>query len=330
MAIAKWFPNLTPTTSSRAAARTVLAARVEGVDHYLKFVKHRPGRDPEHVHQLRVATRRLAAAVSIFKSCLDRRTHRHVRRAARKLRRASGAVRDLDVQQSLLDRRFEAAGRVPPIVVKLCGQELARQRRTLERDLKLAIHRWGDRFRHAAQESLTYLEKRNLKSNPRAAKFVMVARTTLRKRVKQLLATGTRDLHDFDNLHQLRIAAKRLRYAMEVFAGCYPREFQHELYLEVERLQEDLGDINDLWNLKNSLSQLVEAIRSRCRHNAGTEIVAPLLDVAAEVDRDSNQRKSRFLQSWTVDKQTRFCKCFENLLQSTAPRVAHRARRRRR
>lgn len=322
MAIAKWFPKLTAATPLRLAARTVLEARAEGVEHYLKFVKHRLGRDPEHVHQLRVATRRLAAALSIFKSCLGSQAHRRLRRAAKKLRRAAGAIRDLDVQQDLLRRRFEAAGRVPPIVVKLCNQELKRQRRSLENDLKLATHRWGDRFLHSVKDNLAYLGARNHEAKPRAAKLVTTARTILRKRLKQLLAAGRRDPHVLDNLHQLRIADKRLRYAMEVFAFCYPREFQHELYFEVERLQEDLGDINDLRNLKDTLRQVGNELRRHRRHTEGSEIVAPLLELSAEVERDLSQRQARFLQSWNAGKQLRFHERFENLLKGTGRPVA--------
>jgi CHAD domain-containing protein len=329
MATAKWFPKLAPTTPLRTAARTVLAARAEGVEHFLRLVKQRPGRDPEHVHQLRVATRRLAAALSIFKLCLDRQAHRRLRRAAKQLRRAAGAARDFDVQRSLLATRFERTG-TPAAAVKLCDEEMKRRRQAIEHDLKHALRRSASRLQNAIRAILAALDLEPTGSTAPLANFVTVARTTLNKRLNQLIAAGRRDLHDLDNLHQLRIAAKRLRYAMEVFASCYPREFQHELYSEVERLQEELGDINDLRNLTATLQQLQDSLRRHDRHTRGSNVIAPLADLSASVESEMVMRKTGFLQSWSEAKQKRFGRRFVNLLKAPPRRTGRPGRARRR
>ena len=321
MAIAKWFPELTRATPLRVAARTVLQARAAGVEHYLKSVKRRPGADPEDVHQLRVATRRLAAALSIFKPCLDRRARRRLRRATRNLRRAAGAVRDRDVQQTLLNERFNHAERLPASVIEWFRREWQTERRSLQKELKLALLRWAVRFRQSVAASLVSLAAANVESNVRPAKLVTTARATLRRRLTQLRAAGRRELHDLDNLHQLRIAAKRLRYAMEVFAACYPREFQHDLYLEVERIQEDLGNINDLRILAATLTQMGDSLR---RHQPdGVEGDAePLLNLSRDVDRHLHELKSRFLRHWTRGKQAKFHDRFERLTKPAPRHVA--------
>src|SRR5262249_20264097 len=54
-----------------------------------------------------------------------------------------------------------------------------------------------------------------------------------------------RDLTDADNLHKVRIAGKKLRYAMEILAGCFLPEFREKLYPSVETMQEILGRAND-------------------------------------------------------------------------------------
>jgi CHAD domain-containing protein len=53
------------------------------------------------------------------------------------------------------------------------------------------------------------------------------------------------DLNDYPQLHQVRIAGKRLRYAMEVFADCFGESFRQELYPQIEEMQELLGRAND-------------------------------------------------------------------------------------
>ena len=46
-------------------------------------------------------------------------------------------------------------------------------------------------------------------------------------------------------LHQLRILAKRVRYALEIFADCFPPVFKDQVYPAVEKVQEMLGDVQD-------------------------------------------------------------------------------------
>jgi CHAD domain-containing protein len=291
MPIAKWFPELTRATPLRVAARTVLQARAAGVEHYLQQIKRTTGPDSEDVHQLRVATRRLATALSIFKSCLDRRTRRRLRRETRTLRRAAGAVRDWDVQQSLLKERFNDAERLPANVVQNLRRKRQTQRRSLQKALMQSIHRCTVPFQKSVAATLASLDAHDLETNRRVVKLASTARATLRKRLKQLLAASRRDLDDLDNLHRLRIVAKRLRYAMEVFAACYLRRFQNELYTEVERLQEVLGDINDLRNLNTRLEQWDAEAKLR---------------LSRDVARDLATRQTQLLRWWTRRRQARF------------------------
>ena len=62
---------------------------------------------------------------------------------------------------------------------------------------------------------------------------------------QKLEETATADLSSYAQLHQVRIAGKRLRYAMEVFADCFPESFRLELYPQIESMQEILGRAND-------------------------------------------------------------------------------------
>src|SRR5262249_41087486 len=53
--------------------------------------------DVEHVHQLRVASRRADAALKLFRAYLPRGTYRKARARLRAIRRAAGDARDWDV-----------------------------------------------------------------------------------------------------------------------------------------------------------------------------------------------------------------------------------------
>src|SRR5207253_2514575 len=63
-------------------------------------------------------------------------------------------------------------------------------------------------------------------------------------------------------LHQVRIAGKRLRYAMEVFADCFPPAFRQTIYPAVEEMQEILGTANDSHVAGQRLGELRDRLRA--------------------------------------------------------------------
>src|SRR5581483_8236462 len=97
MADGKWIPGLTPGMAVPEAATAVLAARFAVVREFLPLAVEKPYDDPEHVHQLRVGTRRAGAALRVFKDCLPRKHRSATRDALRTIRRAAGDARDWDV-----------------------------------------------------------------------------------------------------------------------------------------------------------------------------------------------------------------------------------------
>ena len=58
------------------------------------------------------------------------------------------------------------------------------------------------------------------------ATLLILARPLLSNLLHQLEDKASLDLKDYPHLHEVRIAGKRLRYAMEVFASCFGREFR--------------------------------------------------------------------------------------------------------
>src|SRR5438874_12397589 len=93
----KWIDGLTPGMPVAEAAKVVLAARFAVVRHFLPLASEKPHEDVEHVHQLRVATRRSAAALRVFADALPRKLLKQTKRTLRRLRRAAGDARDCDV-----------------------------------------------------------------------------------------------------------------------------------------------------------------------------------------------------------------------------------------
>ena len=87
---------------------------------------------------------------------------------------------------------------------------------------------------------------------------------------------------DYEQLHQVRIHGKRLRYAMEVFGGCFPASFRDELYPQVEAVQELLGELNDhrvavsrLESLHRALPRMLEEVCKRLTAGIDEQQPAP-------------------------------------------------------
>ena len=60
-----------------------------------------------------------------------------------------------------------------------------------------------------------------------------------------LHAEGVLDTSDIERVHDMRVATRRLRAAMEVFAACFPAKEHSKLLKEVKRLADALGERRD-------------------------------------------------------------------------------------
>jgi CHAD domain-containing protein len=106
------------------------------------------------------------------------------------------------------------------------------------------------------------------------------------------------DLRDYAQLHQVRIAGKRLRYAMEVFADCFDPEFRETLYPRIEQMQEILGRANDSHVAIERLIDLREHLRMICP-TAWPRLHLGFEQLLRAHQRRLPQDRRRFLQWWS-------------------------------
>ena len=138
MARARAIAGMTPTDSYAVSAAKVVAVRTD------ELFEHRDNvldtSDIEPVHAMRVASRRLRAALEVFRPCFPKRAFKEVLSDVKTLADALGERRDRDVQIQALEEY--AAGRpaseraaVNSFVAQL-REEQQRANRALERTLK--------------------------------------------------------------------------------------------------------------------------------------------------------------------------------------------------
>jgi CHAD domain-containing protein len=243
MANGKWISDISAQTPLVDAARRVLNLRLQVVHRYLPLALEEWTKDPEHVHQLRVGTRRAGAALNIFESCLPSQIHKKLAKGLRKLRRAAGAARDWDVfAQALNQREARAKDAHRPGLDFLIGFALG-QRFAAQEALAVASPELPQDFESLVVEGLANL--RQPYGDGAAGAFGNLARPRLTCLLQHLESAASGDLEKYEQLHQVRIVGKHLRYSMEIFAGCFGADFKERYYPMVEEMQEILGLAND-------------------------------------------------------------------------------------
>jgi CHAD domain-containing protein len=296
MAQGKWISDLKPETPLAEAARHVLFVRLQVVRDYLPRAALEADKDIEYVHQLRVGTRRADAALRIFADCLPKKCYRKARRRLKKLRRAAGAARDWDVfLVDLLTREQGADAKHCGGLDFLIGYAIG-QRAAAHADLEAVYHEEGPTFETFLVHTIDSIQPPGGQTSP--AILVDLARPMLFDRLKELEQAAMGDLSDYTQLHQVRIAGKRLRYAMEVFADCFDPEFRDSLYSRIEQLQEILGRANDSHVAAQRLLALRKHLQATCP-TAWPRLQPGFEQLLRSHQRRLPQERRRFLKWWS-------------------------------
>ena len=210
-------------------------------------------RNPDAVHQMRVALRRLRAAVTLFKDALADGERDAIRCELKRMADELGPARDLDV---FIDKTLRPAGARhagdPHFAALLADYE---RRREAAYERALAAVASGD-FARSVLRTAAWIEAGGwlASEDVRAARDRPVeahAAAELERRWRKIhrRARGMRRLAP-EARHAIRIEIKKLRYAAEFFASLFGdagRAKRRKAALStLETLQEVLGDLNDI------------------------------------------------------------------------------------
>lgn len=209
------------------------------------------GDDIEALHDMRVATRRLRSALRIFGDCFPKRLLKTAATDVGRVTRALGAVRDQDVFIDFLQAYADGNG-VNLSLVLDCESEIRDKHRMQMLESLDAIE--ADDLPNvllSLVNSVGRITERN--SEVYYSPFASQAGKNVSPRLMDLvsLSPALDDPSKIKELHEMRIAAKRLRYTMEAFIPCFGEPLVKQID-EVKALQEQLGDIHDcdIWMYK--------------------------------------------------------------------------------
>jgi CHAD domain-containing protein len=278
-------PPPTPADGCTPLAQS-LGRRVEALTSHLDAAL---GGQEHAIHQARVASRRLREIVPIV---IDARSRRGalLRRRLKGLTRALGPVRELDVACSLLTMR--AAGKAAPGVVALRAHLTERRVAALEA-LRDAV---GPRRSARLQERLTDLAG-DVDGAARRGQADLPARE--RRRLARRVIDRARSLGGavadagailiVDRVHTVRIAAKRLRYALEL-TGELKLARTAALVTSLKAVQDVLGELHDLDVLRHQASCV------RADLPPESIVAKDLEEMSHALDADIRQLHARYLR----------------------------------
>jgi CHAD domain-containing protein len=200
----------------------------------------------EGIHDARVSSRRLREALKIFGDCFSAKRVRRWRRKCRRLGRRLGPARDAQVQKFWLEQALARTSNAPHRAA------IGRLIRQVEKDFQAAMPHvlqaveklQADDLVEEMRQAARRLLKKDRK--PASAAVRRRARREVLSRLADLLAAAVslEDEADVPGHHQMRIRAKRLRYALEMFRPAYGRPLD-AIIARAKKLQTLLGDLHD-------------------------------------------------------------------------------------
>jgi CHAD domain-containing protein len=236
--------------------------------------------DTRSVHQARVATRRLREALPVLRTSVSGPALSRVRRQVRKMTRALGPVRELDVSIQHLDD-LAAQNLVSQRALNRVRDALARERALRRREMLTAITPGKlERLREGLGK---------VSSGPEAtqpAATLDESRRQAAKRARRLLDAVERagGLYLADRLHAVRVAAKKLRYALEI-----DRELRRARstarITQLKRLQDLLGRMHD-YEVLIDWTRKVQAEQAATDRTSTLELDTLIRTLEAECRRD--------------------------------------------
>ncbi|MBI5757075.1 MAG: CHAD domain-containing protein [Planctomycetales bacterium] len=274
-------PGLTPEMPIASAVEVVVRARLTAVLERLDQRLH-GGDHIDGVHQLRVTSRRSVAALEVFNGWLPKPERRKLVKHLERLRRRSGKARDADVQTRFLDELVEQPNHDAEELAGLnwLRQRSSRRSRKARKKLRRQLPWLANRIRQSSDKLIDSLvenspvaprqdsrvslgtplilgvdcretfgipvaERQGYKSSHTQTLLADVARDILAAELTSIRHDAVWDQAAPDKLHRLRIACKRLRYALEIFLPVLPTDWHAEAFPRIQRLQELLGVIQD-------------------------------------------------------------------------------------
>jgi CHAD domain-containing protein len=225
------------------------------LERFTRMLHGLPEGDVRALHRTRVASRRLREILPVLE--LDPDLARRLGRRLRKVTERLGVVRELDVLTLLIEELHES-GKYDAATVARLATAIAEER-ARARDRLFAKLPTGELRRIANKLTKVAGDLRDRKKPSRGWRWAIEARLTRRATVLKHAMVDAGALYLPERLHAVRIALKKLRYALEVAVDATGVSSANDLRA-LKRGQDVLGRMHDLQILIDRVRQIQASV----------------------------------------------------------------------
>lgn len=271
--------KLTPETSPEVALRIIAASCRTDLAKYRDIVLK--SRRPVGIHQARVALRRLRAAFAVFRPAVDTPEVRALSAEAKWLAGECGPARDLHVFLT------ESVTDVPPVVKRIGARLAASHLERARAALGSARYEAFDQRLSAFAAQRPPAEIRGELRLDEFGRHVLDSRHAKVVRRGRLFARLSEE-----QLHQLRIGIKKLRYAATYLTPAFASPAAKPYIEATVRLQGALGALNDRATAARMLADIATASRP------SEDTALPLQLLAKQAAGGEKRRRRKLERAW--------------------------------
>lgn len=262
----------------------------------------REGLDPEGVHQMRVASRRIRAAFRAFKGVLPAASVKEFNGDFKWIAAVLGDVRDLDVDQ---DNFPHYTAGIPEEDLIDYRKHLAELWQQAREGLLTCLS--SQRYKQLRDGFTEFLQRGPSETAMKTAGTLSIRDAAVRligRQCKRVVHDGraiTSDSPD-ETLHSLRIDCKRLRYLFEFYQPIYGKSL-HPFVKRLKQLQGVLGEFQDACIAMQRLGEYAERVPMQAENRGQLIALGQLVNAQRQKAAD---RRGRFHKVWkSFDRKCR-------------------------
>jgi len=279
--------------------------------------------DTEFLHDFRVAVRRARSAtrsaLGQIKYVFPTKTTDRFKKDFAFVGKLSNELRDLDVYL-LNEDKYKAM--LPPILRDDIDPLFDHLRKKRSKALQKVIRGLkAKKYAKILQDWEAFLNKPQRDSVTASnAKLPVIdpARNRIYKKYRNVVKVGSQILENTEDemLHVLRIHCKKLRYLMEFFSSLFPPKKINTLIEQLKKLQDNLGDFNDLCVQREYLLNIIEELP--IAHQQSKKTLAAIGSLIGALDKEKQTVKDAFAKTFTGFASPANQGLFRELFASTA------------
>jgi CHAD domain-containing protein len=275
--------------------------------------------DTEFLHDFRVAIRRTRSALGQIKCVFPAKTTARFKKDFAYAGKLSNELRDMDVYL-LKEDIYKAM--LPPIlrddIDPLFDHLRKKQSKALQKVIRGLQAKKYTKIMEDWEAFLNKPQRYSASASNAKLPVIDLARDRIYKKYRNVVQVGSQLLENSEDemLHVLRIHCKKLRYLMEFFSSLFPRKEMNILIGQLKKLQDNLGDFNDLRVQRDYLLDIIEELPMAQQQS--NKIIAAIGSLVGALDKEKQTVKDAFAKTFTDFASPANQALFRVLFASTA------------